>query len=1024
MKPTYAEGPGSLQVLVLGPIQIDGPHGSAVLTGARQRAVAGLLGVRAGTVLAQSRLVEALWADDPPRTAVKTLHSHIARVRQAIGDAGLPGVLVTRGPGYVLLVPSLAVDAQRFEEQVRLGRRELAGGDLPAGAARLSAALDLWRGNALEDAAPAGWAAAEAARLDEARTTALEDLWDARLRLGGHAAAVGELDRLLVSYPNRERLVGLMMVALDRSSRHTEALDAYRRVRDNLATELGLDPGPELSRLHAALLCGSVPDDAGFPLTGPAGGRPVPVGIRVDASMRAAPAPTGSPGPAAHPARGPAARGQPERGPDRPAQLPPRVGHFTGRTAELAALVELVDGGPADVRIAVISGCAGVGKTALCVQWAHQVIDRFPDGQLYLDLRGHEPETALDPSRALAHLLRALGVPDDRIPAEPAERAGLYRSLTYPRRILIVLDNAARTEDLLPLVPAGAGCLLAVTSRNHLAALTTHHAVHSVTLDALSAPESLALLRRVLGQARADQEPEALTRLAELCGRLPLALRIAAAKLIGTRRPVHDLTEELATVARLEVLGVDGDSRTVRTVFASSYRALHPGAALMFRMVGVHPGTTFSAHLGAAMLGRPSPDGARACDDLAANHLLAPAGPDRYRAHDLIRLYANECAQVELDARSRHDAASRMLDWYLAVAVAANQVLDPLRDRVVPHLVDPPATLPFAPQAPPVLDFLDGERPNLAPVVEFAATTAGFETVAWQLTYLLTGYFDARGHWSDRVELCGWGLRAATRQGEPLARGLMHSALGVAYLTTGRYVDALAHLNPGLHLMRSCGDQRGEGHVLNNIAAVYTGQRRYAEAVDAFGRALALHTAKRHPMGMALALNNMGYVCALMGDTDVALARLDEALRISRELGHDRLEAVVLHSQGQAYAHRADRAAAEHRFARALDIRRRLGERRLEADTLTELGRLRLRADPLGTLATMAEVLEISHELADDNLESLARNVIGAAHLELGQPVPARAQLEAALALRIRIPDQPAEQDVRHNLARLAAAGR
>jgi DNA-binding SARP family transcriptional activator len=1003
MQPTYAEGAAeSLQVLVLGPIQVDGPYGPAVLTGARQRAVAGLLGVRAGTVLAQSRLVEALWADDPPRTAVKTLHSHIARVRQAISDAGLPRVLVTRGPGYVLLVPSLAVDAQRFEEQVRLGRRGIAGGDLPAGAARLSAALDLWRGHALEDAAPAGWAAAEAARLDEARTTALEDLWDARLRLGGHAAAVGELDRLLVSYPNRERLVGLMMVALDRSGRHPEALDAYRRVRDNLATELGLDPGPELSRLHAALLRGSVPDNAGFPLTGTEmiGTRPVTVGTRIDAPTRAV------------------------AGPEPPAQLPPRVGHFTGRTAELAALVELLDGGPADVRIAVISGCAGVGKTALCVQWAHQVIDRFPDGQLYLDLRGHEPETALDPSRALAHLLRALGVPGDRIPAELAERAGLYRSLTYPRRILIMLDNATRTEDLLQLVPAGAGCMLAVTSRNHLAALTAHHGVHSVTLDALSAPESLALLRRVLGPARADQEPAALARLAELCGRLPLALRIAAAKLIGTRRPIHDLTEELATAPRLEVLGVDGDSRTVRTVFASSYRALDPGAALMFRMIGVHPGTTFSAHLGAAMLGRPTPDGARACADLAATHLLAPAGPDRYRAHDLIRLYANECAQVELDAQGRHDAASRMLDWYLAVAVAANQVLDPLRDRVVPLVREPPAALPFAPRAPQVLDFLDGERPNLTPVVEFAANTAGFEAVAWQLTYLLTGYFDARGHWSDRVELCGWGLRAATRQDEPLARGLMHSALGVAYLTTGRYQEALEHLFPGLDLMRSCGDQRGEGHVLNNIAAVYTGQCRYAAAVDAFGRALALHTANQHPMGMALALNNMGHVCALMGDTDVALARLDEALRISRELGHDRLEAVVLHSQGQAYAHRADRAAAEHRFARALDIRRRLGERRLEADTLTELGRLRLRADPLGTLATMAEVLEISHELADDNLESLARNVIGAAHLELGQPVPARVQLEAALALRIRIPDQPAEQEVRHNLARLAAGGR
>jgi tetratricopeptide (TPR) repeat protein len=274
------------------------------------------------------------------------------------------------------------------------------------------------------------------------------------------------------------------------------------------------------------------------------------------------------------------------------------------------------------------------------------------------------------------------------------------------------------------------------------------------------------------------------------------------------------------------------------------------------------------------------------------------------------------------------------------------------------------------------------------------------------------------------VELCGWGLRAAVHQGEPLAQGLMHSALGVAYLTTGRFGEALRHLDPALDLMRTCGDQRGEGHVLNNIAAVYSGQRRYPAAVEAFGRALALHTANGHRMGMALALNNIGHVYALMGDTRAALDRLDEALRLSRELGHDRLAAVVLHSQGQAYARRGDRAGAERRFAAALDIRCRLGERRSEADSLYELGRLRLRADPLDALATLAQVLEISQELADDHLESLARNVIGAAHLELGQPVRARTQLEAALALRTRIPDQPAELDVRRNLARLAAGGR
>ncbi|WP_406074387.1 BTAD domain-containing putative transcriptional regulator [Micromonospora sp. NBC_01638] len=518
------------EVRVLGPVEVLGPAGPAVLSGSRQRVLVGLLALHAGATVAPPRLIDAMWGDDPPRTALKTLYSHVTRVRRALADCGLPDALTRRSSGYLLAMPRAAVDAYRFEEHVRLASVELAsGGNLteavvvPA-VARLRAALALWRGDVLADANPAGWAIAEAARLQEMRLSALEDRWDAELRLG-HRPAVSELERLVAAHPYRERLVGLHMLALHRCGRHADALNSYLRLRAGLAENLGIDPGAAVQQLHAAILRRSPGLDP--------------------------------------PSRHPAPAGQPPEVTSipRPAQLPAPVGHFIGRTIELDALERMARERDRDDQIAVISGPAGMGKTALAVQFAHRVADHFPDGQIFVDLRGHDRGVAATVGEVLCQVLRSLGVPAERTPTEPMEQTGLYRSLVAGRRILIVLDNAGSVDHVLPLVPATTASLLVVTSRSRLTGLTWH-AIRAIVPDVLTRQEAVALLERVVGRDRIRREPDATTDLVELCGQMPLALRIAAATLAADGHTIGELVLKLATEGRLSGLSVEDDSRS------------------------------------------------------------------------------------------------------------------------------------------------------------------------------------------------------------------------------------------------------------------------------------------------------------------------------------------------------------------------------------------------------------------------------------------------------------------------------
>ncbi|MEV0460744.1 AfsR/SARP family transcriptional regulator [Catellatospora methionotrophica] len=984
-RPAPAEPPPSIRLL--GPIEVTGPGGPAVFTGNRQPALVGLLALGAPDTVSRTWLIDGLWGDQPPRTAVRTLHSHIARLRQALDDCGLTGLVHTSDSGYQLSIDPAAVDTHRFEHRVRQARAALAERADTTAATQLRHALDLWRGDAFAGAEAHGWAAGELVRLEEVRLAAYCDLWDAELRLGRHSAAVGELQALLARYPFHERLVGLTLLALYRSGRTSDALNLYHLLRAHLREELGAEPSAELAVRYVQMLRRDPALDHHDPSTPPGPSSP-------------APSPLSRPRP-------------------RPAELPAPVGHFTGRGDELAQL-DAVAADPG-VRVVVISGAAGMGKTALAVHWSHRAAADFPDGQVFLDLRGHDPAVALSAAAALEHVLAGLDQPDPGGRADGTDRAGLYRTLTRERRMLIVADNAGTVAQVLALVPANSTTLLVVTSRHRLTALNTHHAVKAVTLDALRPDEAMALLDRVLGAQRTGREPDSAAQLAELCDRIPLALQIAAAKLSSRPlRDIADLAEELSTGERLDELSVEGDSRNLRAVFASTYDVLEPVTARVFRALGLHPGVTFCASLAASAAGAAPALARQALDELAAVHLVTEVANGRYRFHDLIGLYARECAQRGESEQARAAIMDRILDWYLAVADAANKIVDRGRDRVRVTVAHPPALLPFPAEPERALSFLDGERDNLAPIMTYAIDHGRPDT-AWQMTYLVTGFFDSRGHWRRRVQLCRLGLAAAQAAGDPVAEGLMGSGLGVAYLSNRSFDDALTVLGQALQVLQAQGDRRGEAHVRNNIAVALAGARRFPEAVDAYGQALALHLAEGNRLGVALTLSNLGDAYVRMGRADLALDHLGRALAASRELGNPRLEAVALGGLGQAHRDRGEWELATARFHDALILRRKAGDRRYEAETLNNLGLTEYERQRY-TSATehFRQALALSRQQADPHQEAIALAHLGRIGLAVGDTVAALEHLSLALAARELAPDPHETASIHRDLGRLA----
>ncbi len=627
---------------ILGPLEVLGGKGWTGLGSAKLRALLATLLINSNEVVAVDQLSEELWGERAPRAATNLIQQYVMRLRRRLHDQ--PGRrLVTRSPGYQLLVADAEeLDAQWFAHLLATGLGALQAGAPARAAALLDDALGLWRGRALVDVPPTPAVEAEAARLEEQRLAALEARIDADLACGRHAALIPELRKLVLDQPLRERLWGQLILALYRSGRQADALAAYRQIHRLLDAELSVAPCAALRQLYQQIL------SADRAMDGPA---PPP----------APPVPSVPPVAAAEPGI-PGGLSQPV-----PRQLPPGVASFTGRGKYLRQLGQLVGdtapGPPAALVIAAIAGTAGVGKTALAVHWAHRVAGRFPDGQLYVDLRGHAPSPPVRPVEALAQLLRGLGVAPEQVPARLEEAAGTYRSLLAGKRVLVVLDNAASPDQVRPLLPGSHTCLVVVTSRNQLGGLAARDGARLLTLDVLSRDEAIALVGAIVGDDQTRAEPGAAAELVRLCARLPLALRIAGTNLANhPHQRLVDYAGELAQGDRLAKLVVNGDEQTaVRSAFDLSYQRLAPPERRLFRLLGLVPGCQVSSAAAAAVAGTTPQQAELVLDRLAGAHLLERRAPDRFSFHSLLRLYATARAMAEDSEQERQAATRRLL---------------------------------------------------------------------------------------------------------------------------------------------------------------------------------------------------------------------------------------------------------------------------------------------------------------------------------------------------------------------------
>ncbi len=627
-----------------------------------------------------------------------------------------------------------------------------------------------------------------------------------------------------------------------------------------------------------------------------------------------------------------------------PRQLPGPVRQFTGRRNELAALTGLLDqagaGRSAAAVISAIGGMGGVGKTALAVHWAHQVADQFPDGQLYVNLRGYDPSgLPMSASDALAGFLGALGVVAHDIPGGADERAAAYRSLLAGRRFLVVLDNARRAEQVRPLLPGSPGCVTVVTSRDALGGLVAGDGAVRLEVDLLPLPEAVSLLRGLIG-SRVEDDPDAAAKLADQCGRLPLALRVAA-QLAVTRGGVAlaDLTAELADLQhRLDVLEAGGDERTtVRAVFTWSYQDLDPAAARMFRLVGVHPGPDISAPAAASLAGVLRSQVRQILGELTRAHLLYERPPGRFSCHDLLRAYAAEQAAAYESTAERHAAARRALDHYLHTAYIADRLLHPSREPLALPSLEP-GTLPEKPADPDqAMEWFDAEHKVLMAAVMHAAES-GLSRHAWQLSWSLATFLDLRAYWEDLIDTQRIALAAATSLKDVRAQALARDKLGFAYLLRGQHHDAAEHFEQAIEQFRQLGDQIGEARVHLNVSLLLEWQCRHAAAVREDKRALSLFRAAGHRAGQALALNAAGWHLALLGKHQQALTCCQQALTLQRELG-DRLdEANTWDSLGYIHDRLGQHEQAAACYQQALRLLDRSKERHRRAIILTHLG--------------------------------------------------------------------------------------
>lgn len=977
-----------MEVDVLGPLRarVGGHH--VQLAGRQRRALLSALALHAGEAVRLSRLVDALWDTDPPASAVVKVQGHVSALRRAIGEAGHPdprSVVVTRPPGYVLILADNGLDAARFDALIRNAERRRKAGRLAEASDLFADGLALWRGPAFADVSSRA-IQADAVLLEERRLMVVEAKCELDVSLGRYAEVLTEVGPLVAAHPLRESLRAQLMIALYRSGRQADALEVYRQGRSVLVEELGIEPGPQLRRLEGQILAGGSATAA------------------AQATMLA------------------------------PCDLPRDPPHFTGRESEVRQLVDLL-GRPAGGAVANIAGAAGVGKTALAVRVAHLVDDRFPDGRLYVDLRSGE-RGPVPPAEALTRFLRTLGMPGHAIPEDGAARADLYRALVADRQLLVVLDNAANEQQVRPLLPGGQRCATLITSRRALSGLELTALVGVGMLD----DEPARRLFVTVSGAR-DAPDAVLDRILGYCGGLPLAVRIAAARLAA--RPhwtAEDLADRLGDDRhRLHEL-TTGDL-DVRASLAQSYDNLGEPARLAFRLLALAGDAPVCTWRLAALLDCSPAAADRVLERLVEEHLVEPQGRDTggswtYRMHQLVRLFAAEllaAGPAEGDD-ARDEALRRLLASQLVLTEAAEEkLLGP-----IPHLgrgpapryeVDPELRRRLL--ADP-LAWFESERRHLVAGVE-AAAAAGLAQLAANLACAMIGFLLVRVHWDDahrvlnvamrshpdplmaahlrraRAELSAHrgDLRSVLRSlggiadqlgslGDERAECYTRWSLADALRAQCRFGDARHQLDLAMEAARRLGDRRAEGMVLCTLAQIQdmTGG---AGALQQYESGLQLLRAEGDWRSECYVQRLIGVSLRRMGNLPAAADRLERARELSRKLRDDRASAVVSNTLAFVRLAAGDSAAARRLFEEVLGDTQRLAVLPVEAIALRGRAECDLfDGEVEAAIAELDRALAALRQLGLRREAAAALRLLGQAHLAAGDEAKARSALHSA----------------------------
>jgi DNA-binding SARP family transcriptional activator/predicted negative regulator of RcsB-dependent stress response len=957
---------------VLGPIAVlRAGEPLHVPVGSQQVVLAAML-LRANQVVTVGELVEWLWEDEPPSDAWESAKAYVRRLRRTLEA---PDLIEALADGFRLTVPDTAVDLLRFRRRVReaeslRGTEQLAGFD---------EALALWGDEPLASLAPSTAKSRAMHALVEEYSQAVEKRAEGYLKLGRHAELVADLHAMIARYPHRERVWSQLMVALYRSGKRVEALAAYRRARSYLAQEFGITPGAELERTHHGVLTdtldAAVGDDAATHTI-----------VRLT-----------------------------------PAQLPADIGDFVGRASELGMARAALTAPPgASAPVLVISGMPGVGKSAFAVKLAHEVRTRFPDGQLFVDLHGYSEHTPLSPARVLSRVLPALGLPSTQVPTDIEDLTNTYRSLVADRRILLVLDNAANAQQVHDLIPAAPESAVLITSRSQMPSLAALTGARLLSLAPLSPRDSEQLVRMILANAPRPADGD-IAQIIELCGHLPLAMRIAATAYLHNSRPLPDFIMELEQHDRLAALTIADDPRaTVRAVFDLSYRTLTPDAARLFRLLSLVPGPDFCRDCARHVAGFSSARAEQSLGELTAASLIHPGRARHYRFHDLVRLYAHDRCVTTDDPGDLHDAVARLHSYYVTTGDAAADALYPTWIRLPrTHPTIVPAEHP--PVVPNAAQWMSDEAPNLIATIRYTAQYGPAE-IAWYLSESLRAYVVTHGEY--RIEALGAfeiALQAATVADNRRAMATMHSAFSSVYLRIRDIQRALPHIRAELSHHLEAGFAEGETRARMALGEALATQGYLRDAADQIGEALRI--AEHHDFAdlQLLALLNFGVLEEWRDQLDAAKKYVLSAFDLIGGTSGGSTKGAAHATLGMIMIRRGEFDAAIEQHLVALECYRQGGDQHYESEALRGLAHAYSKTgNTEASIAHATKALAVAEDLGDeyditDSLISLA----GICH-ELKMTAQARSHAESALKMSDELEYTKAHVEAMLELASIA----